>query len=213
MKTIPPLLPAFALLAAALLPSCISWDIGGHLRDMQTRYTGVDVAHPVDGKLYRPADSRESCYYVTAPEITYTFAWPAMQNGWGMQVVMPAPGDVRPTGRLVTAKVGPAPEGVSGWQPQATEIAALPRGVHAEELPRDQRAPHSPACLAASRRKPGLARRALIGTCDYVVDPLLNVITPPVEVACTIAAVPFLAIYSLFDSDSQQAVVTETPQP
>ncbi len=192
-----------ACAAALLLPSCITWDIGGHLKQKQTTYTGVDTAHPVDGKIYRPAYGKESYFYVTAPEVTYSYAYPAMGNGFGMQVIHPAASNVRPTGRVVTAKVEPANRAYIGSRQQATAISALPQGLCAEETFADSHDAPAPAVLSSHRNEPGFARRALIGSCDYVADPILNIITPPLELACYTVTLPFMGIHSLLSRDSQ----------
>ncbi len=197
------MIPFLACAAAILMPSCISWDIGGHLKGRQTTYTGVDIAHPVDGKLYRPARGQESCFYVTAPEVTYTYTYPAMLNGYGMQVVMPAASNVQPTGRIITARIEPASHSYVGAQHEARALSVMPGGLCAEESGPTEHATPCPAVLGWEREEPSLARRALIGTCDYVVDPLLNIVTPPVELVCYTAAIPFFCIYELFRADSQ----------
>ncbi len=228
MKTIQTLLLAAA--AALLLPSCKQWFIGDHLRGASTSYTGVDIFHPVDGKIHFDTRQKNKILreaYVVAPEVTYCKqppCWDASIHDIGDWSNVPAAKaeNIRPTGRIVVAKIG-----YGGFR---EIVPALPKGLTAYDAPThdidavaQMKMPHIvcywtpediyPDSLGelgtAREEKPGFARRALIATCDYVVDPLLNILTIPVEAVGIIALSPIIAPVTMaIDSQEQQE-----PQP
>ncbi len=201
----PPLRPILVLAAAALaclLPSCMRWHTADVLRDPYTTYTGVDIYHPVDGKVHYEMEEnpltgklerKYGANYVIAPEVTYKrCSHLTNTDGFDFYPAPPLTQDIRPTGRVVTAKFS--------YTHGFTEIVPkLPKGTRSEEAEthnsgsiRPRGAPHwrpeggapmpSLGTLAQVEEKPGFGRRVLIGTCDYVVDPLLNILTIPVEI-------------------------------
>ncbi len=195
LGTIPKHLALSLFAATALLPSCAQWQLGEHMSDAQTTYTGVNLCCPVDGKFYRPAELQANQaipFYITAPEVTFKLhPHPRLRlceeiPDW----LMYAPAsEVEPTGRIVTARITDG--GVRG--PEAEEIPALPDGLIAEVVtdtcPEEQ---HMLAILSEKREEPSLARRALIGTCDYLLDPLLTLISTPVYVTSVLVRAPFI---------------------
>ncbi len=211
-------LPLLTCAAALLLPSCKQWFIGEHLRGSSTTYMGVDIFHPVDGNIHAnlgqgAPSSLEA--YVIAPEVTYTRRTPWWEvNGHALGDLSYKPAeqayDIRPTGRVVIAKID-----TKGFN---QIVSALPKGLTPMDA-RDVGSLDQMAYWNADRpcprhlgelgepeqEKPGFARRALISTCDYVVDPLLNIISGPVEVLGFTALSPIL-IPALHVMESQQQV-------
>ncbi len=181
MKTLLPLL----LGAALLLSSCTRWHLGDRLRAPYTTYTGADLAHPVDGKIHHdkgldPEKGERS--YVVAPEMTYRLR-PQLTNTDSIKPVPPERVGFRPTGRTVVVEISKPAHGPAEYR----EVPRLPRGLVAERHDSDSPS-FFPAELARREERPGWARRALIHSCDYAVDPLLNVLTVPVEGAALLTA-------------------------
>ncbi len=191
------------LACVALLPSCAQWQLGEHLNDAHSTYTGLDVAHPTDGKLYRPAQATAGTampFYITAPEVTYKlYPHPVLRLHEELPPwLMYAQSDkVSPTGRTITARI--EDDGKRGLV--AVKIPALPAGLVAEDATATE-GQRMLAILSEERKEPGVMRRALIGACDYLLDPLLTLISTPVYVACILVEVPF-------SSQGQE----ERPQP
>ncbi len=231
----PPLRPILILAATALaclLPSCKQWFIGEHLRAADTIYSGVDIFHPVDGKIhFNPKQDKEHLNpvaYVVAPEVTYYRQPPCYDvnihciGDWSHE-----PGatvySVRPTGRVVTAKIG-----YGGFQEIVPE---LPRGLATYDAPTrdidsieemqtpyivctwrpDHPYPDAMGSICEPKKeKPSFAYRALTETCDYVVDPVLNVLTPVVETVGIIAAAPIcVPAGAIVNAAQQQQVETD----
>ncbi len=227
----------FACAAALFLPSCIFWSTGDHLRAGGTTYTGVDIYHPVDGKIhyypYKPHPKKEAEYthwreaYVLAPEVTYRAQPPGFDipniHTIGRLDYVPYPEveDMKPTGRMVIARIG-----YEGFE---EIVPSLPKGLQTADAPKGKAEwseqnlhivdsfwnPDEPSHEHLGKvdekvEKPGLARRALIGTCDYVVDPVLNVLTNITIPLVLLPAAPFI---SLADSVTQQQQQTESTKP
>ncbi len=204
--------------ACLLLASCTRWHLGDRLRDAHTTYTGVDIFHPVDGKIHHtPAEEGvvASEYYVLAPEVTYQRRSPLTNT----DDFYPAPlraHKIQPTGRTVTARIS------HGYYFEEL-VPKLPSGQVSEPAPTENRrifgitsaagwqAKGNPqfrtlGILAEKTEEPGLARRALIGTCDYALDPLLNLITIPAEVVGSILSFPILLL-------AEQLAPAPAPKP
>ncbi len=205
----PPLAPLALAATAALLPSCTRWQLAENLSDRRVLHLGVDTARPVDGKVYYPANPRAeggSVSYMRAPEVTYRVLSDPVINSFGMQRSMPAPQDIRPTGRNRLVRLDRAG--------RAQEVAALPRGLRVEQV-----APRPDAPMPAELDTPPLVGNldplhcATVATCDYVVDPLLTVLSCTLEGACYVAAAPFVGLYTLAAGGTQQqAEPPTTPQ-
>ncbi len=182
------LLLAFCLLHS----SCTRWHTADRLRDPYTTYTGVDIYHPVDGKIYHlPEDEPyPQHYYVIAPEVSYQRRT-HLTNTDGFYPVCDTSQNIRPTGRTVVAafsyshgfeKILPRlPEGVvSEVAPKENQGGIRPRGSN-HWCPEGNAPWESLGAISKQEHKPGFARRLLIGTCDYLVDPLLNIIMVPLD--------------------------------
>ncbi len=210
MKQIASLLLA---VAALLLPSCTGWQLGECLRAPYATYTGLDIERPADGNIYhRPAGGTELCEtcYVLAPESTYNIDPPVLYDASGLY---PKPRkeacNLRPTGRVVPVCL--KRDGEGNYQLESA-LAALPKGLVAEDAaisPQLAQAREN-ARQAGNRQytlptedggkpvpqltQPGLGRRLAIGSCDYLVDPLLSIATLPVELAWNILTLPYAII-------------------
>ncbi len=237
MKLITPFLVCSA--ALLLLPSCVFWSTGDHLRAGSTTYTGVDIYHPVDGKIhyypYNPHPKKDTEYahwreaYVIAPEVTYRAQPPSFEVpnihmiGSLDYVPYPEVEDMKPTGRVVVARIG-----FDGF---VKIVPQLPKGLLTADAPKDKAEwseqnlhivsqhwnPDKPdhehlGRIGEKVRKPGLAHRALIGTCDYVVDPVLNVLTNITIPLVLLPASPFIALADSV-TQQQQAKQDEPPSP
>ncbi len=205
--------------ALVLLPSCTCWQLGERLRAPYITYTGLDIERPADGKIYhKPTHGwavAETCY-VLAPEKTYNIIPPLTYDASGLhyppeKVV----GNLTPTGRVVPVALR---RDDNGSYQYARSLSALPGGLVAEDYAvspqltqarenarqsgNEQRPlPAEDGSDNARYTEPGLGRRVLIGTCHYVVDPLLTVVTIPVEWTCSIAALPVVVIYECITED------------
>ncbi len=194
MKRLLPLLAA-ALILILLAPACTRWHVADRLRDVHTTYTGVNIYQPVDGKIYYREGKNYGMepHYVIAPEVTYKRRTHLI-NSDGKANFYPLPAvsqNLRPTGRVVVAEfdychgfrgIHPAlPEGlVSKEAPKENQGSIRPRGaVHWR--PEGNAPMDSLGILSQQEEPPGIGRRLLIGTCDYVVDPLLNIISVPLD--------------------------------
>ncbi len=124
------------------LSSCMRWHTANRLRDAHTVYTGVDIYHPVDGKLYySPAENTENLIfkdvsftnYLIAPEVTYRRR-SNLINSDGLGNFYPEPDytqDIPPTGRIHVVKIK---RGRS--HPDSPEmIPALPDGLKSLPMP------------------------------------------------------------------------------
>lgn len=201
------LLALIALLFS--LSSCVSWQTGERLRAPYERYTGIDIDHPSDGKIYyRPARGcqlPETCY-VLASEKTYIKKVPLCQDVSGL---FPQPKeqarDLRPTGRVVWVRLRRNEEGNYVYD---RTVATLPKGVvadnaaispllvYAREIARQNG--HKQYILPSEHDsepkprlfQPGLSRRILICGCDYVVDPVLSIASFPIIMGYYIVTTP-----------------------
>ncbi len=203
-----------------LLPSCKQWFIGEHLRGSDTTYTGVDIFHPVDGKIHanlRQDAPRSLEAYVIAPEVTYTKRtpwWKVNRHALGDLSYEPSEQayDICPTGRVVIAKIDTEgfdkivrglPKGLTPMD--ARDVGSLERMAYWDA---DRLNPRYLGELGEQEQeKASFVRRALISTCDYVVDPLLNVVSGPLEVLGFAALSPIL-IPTLYAMESQQQKVS-----
>ncbi len=187
--------------AALLLPSCTRWHTADLLRDPYTTYTGVDIYHPVDGKVHYEMEEnrltgklerKHDANYVIAPEVTYKRrSHLTNTDGFDFYPAPPLVQDARPTGRVVTAKFSYS----HGLTEIVPELPKETRSEKAETHNSGSIRPHgarhwmpeggapmpSFGTLAKVEEKPSFGRSVLIGTCDYVVDPLLNLVTIPIE--------------------------------
>ncbi len=220
--------PILAFGAALLLPSCIFWSTGDHLRAGCTTYTGVDIYHPVDGKIhyypYNPHPKKDTEYahwreaYVLAPEVTYRAQPPSFEIpnihfiGSLDHVPYPEVEDMKPTGRVVIARIGyegfreivpELPKGLLTADALKGKAGWSERNLHIVNQHRNPDKPNHEQLGKIDEKieKPGVARRALIGTCDYVVDPILNVLTNITIPLVLLPASPFIA---MADSVTQQ---------
>ncbi len=214
------LLRSFLCVAAlVLLPSCTCWQLGERLRASCTTWTGLDIERPVDGKIYhKPTHGwavAEFCY-ILAPEKTYNIIPPLTCDASGLHYPPEkVAGNLTPTGRVVPVALR---RDVNGSYQYARSLSALPGGLVAEDYAASPQLTQSRENTRQSGNKqrplpaedgsdnarytePGLGRRVLIGTCDYVVDPLLTVVTIPVEWSYSIAALPFVVIYECISED------------
>ncbi len=189
------------LLAAFLLPACSQWHLGERLRDNQTTYTGVDANHPVDGTEYHGRLNGKAVTYAILPEYTYNRRRPLLYTDF------PKPGspysvNLRPTGRTVIFR--------SGVEPYTT-VPALPRGLTAKRKPQKE-ANILPLPLSEHTEEPGWARQALTATCDYALDPLLTLITIPLE-GCLYAVLIPVALTSAALEDAAFTQQQQSPSP
>ncbi len=220
-----------SLLVCLAFSACKFWYTADHLRAGSTTYTGVDIFHPVDGKIHYPAkqsDGSLGTAYVIAPEVTYRAQPPCFEvpnvHSWGTWDVegWPEVTDMRPTGRVVVARIG-----YFGFERIVPE---LPKGLLSAAAPtckadRDSAPyivcywnPQSPPTdslgkLAPKVEEPGAARRAFIGTCAYVVDPVLNTVTCVLSPVAVLAATPFVAVGGCVQQQQQAAPPMPAPAP
>ncbi len=203
-----------------VLPSCTCWQLGERLRAPYTTYTGLDIERPADGKIYHSAtrdwEVAETCY-VWAPEKTYNIIPPLWHDASGLSYPPEKEaGNLHPTGRVVPVvlqrdengsyryarSLSALPDGlVSGdynISPQLTQARENARqaGNKQRPLPAEKGTDNTPV-----RMEPGLGKRILIGCCDYVVDPMLTIMTIPVEWPCSIVALPFVIICESVSDD------------
>ncbi len=209
-----------AMMLALPLTSCMRWHTTDRLRDTLTTYTGADIYHPVDGMIHSGIDDEgEKTHYVLAPEVAYKHRSPIINSdGFNYYHEPPYAKELRPTGRTLVVEM----ENYCFKR----VVPRLPQGVKAEAVPPPEKRnfwnmpgwraadTHAYALgeLACQQEQPSTARRVLIGTCDYVVDPMLNLITFPVEVSCWIVGTPIAAgisgVMSLIPNDNEKAEVT-----
>ena len=216
-----PLFPPLALLAATLLPSCMYWHTGDRLRDPHTTYTGVDIYHPVDGKIhYSPKAIDQDRTgkpiteaYVIANEVTYNKR-SCTGNTDDLYPIEPWANNLRPTGRQVIARIDGG-----GF---AEEVTSLPRGLKSMDAPKEDlwskgdgvfymwMAKDDPkfgklgSTAKPVETQPGWWRRRAINCCDYFVDPLLTVVTNTVAFTVTLATMPLALPANLICSQQQQ---------
>ncbi len=190
------------LAAALLLTSCTRWHLADRLRDPYTTYTGVDIYHPVDGKIhYKPeSDGRQNDRlgeaYVIAPEVTFNKRslttntddfYPGDANAQnlrptGRQCI------VRITGNGVDEKLAALPKGLASINAPTTNQGNTGWGVFYRWNPEGDMRFRALGPELTQETTPGWWRRRAIDTCDYVVDPLLNVLTVAVAVPAYIVA-------------------------
>lgn len=206
---------ALLILAAFLFStaSCISWQTGERMRAAHEVYTGLDVNDPADGKIYhRPVSGLQlprNCY-VLAQEKTYQREVPPVKDVSGLQRQRKDEAyNLRPTGRVVPVMLRLDKKGNYVFE---RALTALPKGLVADDAdisPLLTQARENarqegnkqyilPAELGENGKPQitqlGAGRRVLIAGCDYVVDPVLSVISTPVVWGYMIATLPISVI-------------------
>ncbi len=200
------LLPLLFLTLLLLLPSCVQWDIGQNIRECAELRVGVNpnvryTCPPEAAASVAPRDPQRPGLYRTvflAPEVTFRTHSPLIN---GAPLSEPARvSDITPTGHLrVVAMFYRKPD---GWRTVVGERCDLPpeelTPFVAAEGDRKKRPPlyseldsHRLGCAGAQRSKWYPAAAVAAAPFDYVIDPLLSVVSTPV---LWVGA----AVYSLF---------------
>ncbi len=161
-------LPLGLLLASLCLTSCVRWNLGARVREAGEVRVGADISHPVDGMIYNGR-------YVFAPVVEYKPRTPLVYTSWEER-----PADAREqrrSGRTVVAEIA-FPEGGSPHFLRA--LRAMPEGAVPApctlNLPATER---SFGTMASNREAKKRGIRAFAAPLDYVVDPVLSVVSTP----------------------------------
>ena len=204
------------LLLIALLPlslvSCTYSNFGSCIRNSGLTHTGVDVRHPMDGKVYRtPAQRKvdefsEAWGYVRAPELSYRLDHPFFisYNIKGDHNE-PEPYDIRPTGKVRLALAGgydrPSSfkKSVESIPANARACSVKPNKESKPVLDDDQPQP-----------RPSWWRYVAAAPFDYLIDPVITVAWNTTTYTVSLAATPFLLAY---ESLSMQTQATPPPPP
>lgn len=179
-------------LAAAVLLSSCSWHLGAGIREAHEVRTGVDISRPVDGKLYaarNPLDGWD--YYVQAPVVTYNPDTPIVAAGQDMFLkgIPDGARNVKDTGdfrwcRVLREVTGGVTTGNYAELRQTNDgslfVESLPAGARPAGVIHPE-----PGCTAPLYIKREFTRwhapaSVLAAPLDYVVDPILSLVTTPV---------------------------------
>ncbi len=180
----------FLIIAVALpaLTSClVQSNIGDRIREGAEVYTGADVRHPVDGKIYRTADMNSyDDAFVRAKEVTYMRHTPWLTEKKYLKNRAEAQ-QVTPTGRVLAVQVisfENRPEFYRQTVPQ------LPAGVRAAQaVMTDDNRIESYGVI--SKTDCGPWRKAAAAPFDYLLDPVISGVS-------TVGGSVGLIIYSPF---------------
>ncbi len=192
----------FVCAAVILLvfPSCIQWNIGECIREAGQIHTGVDICHPVDGKVYSiPTPGVNNCkdYFVKAQEVTYRRRPPLFSNDydlfWGALGVACAPEEaveVQPTGWIFVAAISCD----SDMLPLSfkKQVDAIPASATARPVGNvvssENKSPLDYGSV--SHTEASATRKLAAAPFDYVVDPILTVGHSTLTVAGLIVTSP-----------------------
>ncbi len=162
------LLPCCLLLACLSLSGCVRWNFGERLREANAWHVGADTAHPVDGKLYGGR-------YVYAPVVEYVPRTPVVSAG--LHATPAKAVHQRRSGRTVVAELefpkGEAPRFVRALPAMPADAVAHPYTL---KLPATER---SFGTMAINRVKKSRRARYFAAPHDYVVDPVLSIVSTP----------------------------------
>ncbi len=206
MRLPAPLFTIAALLLTQVFPSCVQWNIGKRIRQAGEVHTGVDVFHPVDGKLYRaPSESGYDMAWVRAPEVSYTrrtelVTSETYEQLWGGSLHSTAR-NIHPSGREHWALV--YRDGMK--HARGFKSLASPPPPHTPSVPAEQPDRHDVFGKWAddygslSHTEAGTARRLAAAPFDYLIDPALSAVSTialNVPAACAlVVASPFILIW------------------
>ncbi len=162
------------LITAVALPalsSClVQSNIGDRIREGAEVYTGVDVRHPVDGKIYRTADMNSyDDAFVRANEVTYTRRTPWLTEEKYLKNRAKAQ-QVTPTGKVLTVQVISFENRPEFYR---QTVSQLPAGVRAEQavITEDDRIE---SYGVISKTNCGPWRKAAAAPFDYFLDPVIS---------------------------------------
>ncbi len=160
-----------AAVASLALSSCVvQSNIGDQIRDGGVVYTGADVRHPVDGKVYRTPDmNMYDDVYVRAPEVTYTKYTPcfAVKKDFKRQAEAR---DVRVTGNTVVVQAIAYKNKPEFFR---QKLNRMPAGVTA--APAQSVKDNSVEAYGEiSKTEIGWGRKAAAAPFDYFLDPVFT---------------------------------------
>ncbi len=221
----------FACSAALLLPSCIYYShTADRLRDPYTTYTGVDIYHPVDGRIHYTAREAQKSFvsegYVVVNEVTFTRKSRVM-NSDHFYPADDAAENLKPTGRQLVVKINASgyretvptlPRGLLSMPaPTSDEERYTGQGVLYEWAPEgDPNITHIDGDGESVKTQPGWWRRRAIDCCDYVVDPVLtftsNALFWGVGIPVGLVVTPVVAPINLLCAQQQQQQREEEQQ-
>ncbi len=187
-----------------LLPSCVQCHIGQRIREGGVLHTGVNILHPVDGKLYRtPAMRKDNTAIARAPEVTYCVYSPLLTLV-GEQDSYRIAGKVTPTGQTRVVRMHCEKEYKQcSLYPANTprQFIELAKGIpaNAEACPVGKAEKigvsksENPDIYGSLTEptKPGIARRLAAAPFDYLIDPVISVAHTAINVPFFIIAAPF----------------------
>ncbi len=221
MKTFHAILIAAAVLLLPGLSSCTYSNIGSCIRNSGLVHTGVDVRHPVDGKMYQTPEQRRAREgkakeaYVRAPELSYRLNHPLFisYNIKG-DFNKPEPYDIRPTGKTRLALARNLIETLPGGGTKATpwlfrksveSIPASARAYTVKSHPEDRPALEDDL----PQPRPAWWRYAAAAPFDYLIDPAITVVWNTASYTVSLAALPLVMTW---ESISYQ-YFSEPPPP
>ncbi len=193
-KYILPSLLTFTL----LLPSCtITSHIGKSIREAGEVHTGVDIFHPVDGKLHQTAaqHTQSDRAYVLAPEVRYRIYSGTIINHGLDKTTPPHPVvcDLQPTGKncvaYIACKDGKPSHFIYLDEKFPSNTRAYPMAADG-----DEKIHHRALGKTAPSTQTSLWRRAVALPFDYILDPALSLTLTAGANIGGMVALPFLII-------------------
>ncbi len=160
------------VLTLALSSCVVKSNIGDQIRDGNVVYTGADVRHPVDGKVYRTSDmNMYDDVYVRAPEVTYTkyTPWFTVKNK-DLAEKQSEARNVRPTGNTLVVQAIAYKNKPEFFRQQLTQMPAGVTGAQAESALGN--------CVEAygeiSKTELGWGKKIAAAPFDYFLDPVFT---------------------------------------
>ncbi len=226
-----------SLAVCLLFPSCVRWHLGAAIRDAVDVRVGVDVEHPVGGKVYmrelpaKPNGLLEREYYAHAPEVSYhqSTPWVEFDDAPGEPPLARPAVRVRPTGRVVLARFKHERERWRGLEHKLLHVQKPSRATYCEEVsapppgatltlrePREDAPAPTVASLGTREHRRSLTAAIVAAPFDYVVDPVLSsVSTVLFWTGAAVVGGCTCGVFSLADwcQQQQQQPVPSTPAP
>ncbi len=199
-----------ACVAVLLLSSCTYSNIGSCIRNSGLTHTGVDVRHPVDGKMYQtPALRKAKTAYVRAPELCYRLNHPLyIACNIKGDCTVPEPYDIRPTGRvrLALAKTD-SDDAPWRFRESVEVIPADARAYTVREGYKDKPELEDDR----SQPRPAWWRYVAAAPFDYLLDPAITVVWNVTVYPLSFAALPFLLTFEEISYQTQSQPVPPPP--